>query len=108
MCVFKCVSESGSGSGSDSEQERPRSASNASGSGSGSDSERERDDDDDEDEGQEGGKPSMNKVCLTDDTEHTECGFRCCSAGEDSRQTCCVNSSFIISSTIWKSGKDIN
>lgn len=56
MPVF--VPDSGSGSGSDSEQERPRSASNASGSGS--DSERERDDDDEE--GQEGGKPSMNKV----------------------------------------------
>ena len=59
-----CVSDSGSGSGSDSEQERPRSASNASGSGSGSGSERERDDDD-EDEGQEGGKPSINKVCAS-------------------------------------------
>lgn len=59
-----CVSESGSGSGSDSEQERPRSASNASGSGSGSGSERERDDDDEE-EGQEGGKPSINKVCAS-------------------------------------------
>lgn len=61
-CAFLCL-ESGSGSGSDSEQERPRSASNASGSGS--DSEREQNDEEEE-EGQEEGKPSINKVCLTE------------------------------------------